>query len=121
MTDGMDNVAVADPTDVTMVERQERLERPPRRQPRYNVIVWNDDDHTYAYVIAMLMQLFGHTKETAKKMAEEVDATGKAIVLTTTMEHAELKRDQVHAFGTDSLVDECVGSMWATIEPALGT
>ena len=50
-------------------------------------------------------------------MAEEVDSRGRAIVLTTTREHAELKRDQIHAFGKDALIDDCAGSMSATIEP----
>ncbi len=39
------------------------------------------------------------------------------IVLTTTREHAELKRDQIHAYGKDALIAACKGSMWATIEP----
>ena len=88
-----------------------------RRQPRYHVVLWNDDDHTYDYVIAMLRRLFGHTAETAFKMAAEVDTRGRAIVLTTTKEHAELKRDQIHAFGADRLIARSKGSMWASIEP----
>jgi ATP-dependent Clp protease adaptor protein ClpS len=52
------------------------------------------------------------------QMAVEVDSTGRVIVLTTTKEHAELKRDQIHAFGPDPLSSrECVGSMSAIIEP----
>lgn len=86
--------------------------------PRYHVVLWNDDDHSYEYVIRMLMQLFGHPFERAYQMAKEVDTAGRCIVLTTTKEHAELKRDQIHAFGRDPLVDECSGSMSATIEPA---
>ena len=35
-----------------------------------------------------------------------------------TRELAELKRDQIHAFGRDDLIEGCLGSMWATIEPA---
>jgi ATP-dependent Clp protease adaptor protein ClpS len=46
-----------------------------------------------------------------------VDEDGKAACLTTTLEHAELKRDQIHAFGNDPVVSECQGSMSATIEP----
>jgi len=92
----------------------------PRRQPRYNVILWDDQDHSYEYVILMLQELFGHPLETAFKMAVEVDSTGRVIVLTTTMEHAELKRDQIAAFGKDDLIDGCAGSMTATIEPAPG-
>ncbi len=92
----------------------------PQRQPRYHVILWNDDDHSYEYVIVMLAELFSHPVETGFKMAKEVDTQGRAIVLTTTMEHAELKRDQIHAYGKDPSIRSCKGSMWATIEPAPG-
>ena len=89
-----------------------------KRQPRYHVILWDDDDHTYDYVIRMMSELFRHPRERGMLIASEVDATGRAICLTTTMEHAELKRDQIHAFGRDSLMDKCQGSMKASIEPA---
>ena len=35
----------------------------PQRQPRYHVILWDDDDHTYDYVIKMMQSLFGHAEE----------------------------------------------------------
>lgn len=90
----------------------------PKRQPRYHVILWNDDDHSYAYVMTMLLELFGHPLEKGFQLAKEVDASGKAIVLTTTMEHAELKRDQIKAYGKDPDIRACKGSMSASIEPA---
>lgn len=90
--------------------------RRPRRQPRYQVILWDDDDHTYEYVIRMLRQLFGYTVERAYEAACTVDQSGRLICLTTTREHAELKRDQIHAFGKDGLIAHCQGSMWSTIE-----
>ena len=68
----------------------------------------------------MLMELFGYAAEKGFQMAEEVDTSGRVILLTTTREHAELKRDQVHAYGKDGLIDNCQGSMWATIEPIDG-
>lgn len=106
-------VAVESRPDPQEVERQK-----PRKVPRYHVVLWNDDDHTYEYVIRMLTSLFGYTAETAFQMAKEVDTRGRCIVLTTTREHAELKRDQIHAFGRDPLVRGCAGSMTAGIEPA---
>ena len=87
-----------------------------KRQPRYHVVLWNDNDHTYEYVIIMLQKLFAHPVERGYQLAKEVDRRGKAIVLTTTLEHAELKRDQIHAFGADRLIARCKGSMSATIE-----
>jgi ATP-dependent Clp protease adaptor protein ClpS len=88
----------------------------PQRQPRHHVILWNDDDHTYDYVVAMLRRLFGHPTEKGFQLAREVDQQGRAIVLTTTKEHAELKRDQIHAFGADRLIARSKGSMSASIE-----
>ncbi|MBN1910599.1 MAG: ATP-dependent Clp protease adaptor ClpS [Pirellulales bacterium] len=94
-----------------------RDHRKPKRQPRYQVILWNDEDHTYEYVIIMLRELFGHPMQTGFQLAQQVDTQGRAVVLTTTMEHAELKRDQIHAYGRDDAVKTSAGSMWATIEP----
>jgi ATP-dependent Clp protease adaptor protein ClpS len=112
--------AVVEPLADTVHETVERQDSTPKRQPRYNVILWNDNDHTYEYVIAMLQKLFGHPPEKGFLMAKEVDTRGRVIVLTTTKEHAELKRDQVHAYGKDSLIPSCKGSMSATIEPVPG-
>jgi ATP-dependent Clp protease adaptor protein ClpS len=96
--------------------REERRKKP-KRQPPYNVILWNDDDHTYEYVILMLAELFAHPIEKGFELAEQVHTQGRAIVLTTTKEHAELKRDQIHAYGKDKSVRGCLGSMFSTIEP----
>ena len=106
-------------SSVAVVEPVKQSVRP-KRQPRYNVILWNDDAHSYAYVIMMLMKLFGHQPEKGYQIAEEVDTQGRAVVLTTTCEHAELKRDQIHAYGKDGLIKDCKGSMWATIEEVPG-
>ena len=86
--------------------------------PPYNVVLLDDDDHSYEYVILMLKKVFGHPIEKGYQMAQEVDATGRVIVATTNLEQAELKRDQIHAFGPDPFVPRCKGSMSATIEPA---
>ncbi|MFQ5592412.1 MAG: ATP-dependent Clp protease adaptor ClpS [Phycisphaerae bacterium] len=94
-------------------------DRPVRKQPPYHVILLDDDDHTYEYVIGMLRKLFGYTREHALQLATEVDETGRVILDTTTLERAELKRDQIHAFGRDWRIPRCQGSMGATIEPAL--
>jgi ATP-dependent Clp protease adaptor protein ClpS len=90
----------------------------PRRAPLYHVLLFNDDDHTYDYVIEMLGKLFRIQALEAFKLAQEVDLRGKAVVHTTLLEQAEFKRDQIHAFGADWRIEECRGSMSAEIEPA---
>jgi ATP-dependent Clp protease adaptor protein ClpS len=120
MSDEAAAAAVAEPLTETVRETVERQDSKPKRQPPYNVILWNDNDHTYEYVIAMLQKLFGHPPEKGFLLATEVDTRGRVIVLTTTKEHAELKRDQIHAFGKDPLIPSCKGSMYATIEPVPG-
>jgi len=111
--------AVAEPVEETRVATKTKPEdkKKPKRQPRYHVVLWNDDDHTYEYVMVMMQNLFGHPLEKGFEIAKTVDSDGKAICLTTTKEHAELKRDQIHAFGKDELMVRCKGSMSSTIEP----
>ena len=101
----------------TVVAPKKRTDQKPKKQPRYHVILWDDNDHSYEYVILMMRQLFGHPFEKGFKLAKTVDSDGRCICLTTTREHAELKRDQIHAFGRDFLIEKCKGSMSATIEP----
>jgi ATP-dependent Clp protease adaptor protein ClpS len=86
--------------------------------PPYNVVLLDDNDHTYEYVIKMLHDLFGHPAPTGYRMAEEVNSSGRVIVMTTHKEKAELKRDQIHGFGADVRIASCKGSMSAMIEPA---
>jgi ATP-dependent Clp protease adaptor protein ClpS len=109
---------MTEPLTLPALPKPKREEKT-KRQPPYNVILLNDDDHTYQYVIVMLQELFGYPPEKGFQMAEEVDRTGRVIVLTTTKEHAELKQDQIHAYGPDPWSSkDCKGSMTAIIEPA---
>ena len=102
----------------TVTSPTETEEQKTRGLPPYNVVLLDDDDHSYEYVILMLKKVFGHPIEKGFEMAQEVDSTGRVVVATTNLEQAELKRDQVHAFGPDPLIPRCKGSMSATVEPA---
>ena len=109
---------VDEPVVETVPQKDVDKKKKRKRQPPYHVILWNDDDHTFTYVIRMMQKLFGHPIEKGMQIAEEVDKRGKAVVMTTTRELAELKRDQIHAYGKDDLIAGCKGSMSSTIEPA---
>jgi ATP-dependent Clp protease adaptor protein ClpS len=65
----------------------------------------------------MLSTLFGYNPTKGFFIADQLNPKGRVIVLTTTKEHAEFKRDQIHAFGADKRIEYCAGSMSAIIEP----
>lgn len=106
------------PKKKTVKKKSTKDRKSPELIPQYHVVLLDDDDHTYDYVVEMLMKLFGHNQATAFEMACIVDFTGRVIVDTTSKERAELKRDQIHAFGADWRIPHCRGSMSAIIEPA---
>jgi ATP-dependent Clp protease adaptor protein ClpS len=84
----------------------------------YHVVLLDDDDHTYEYVIEMLQRLFFLTEVDAFRHAVEVDTSGRTIVITCGLSEAEFGRDQIHAYGPDWRMPQCKGSMQAVIEPA---
>ena len=94
-----ENKSVLEAEIAVQTKTRTRRKQKPKRQPRYHVILWDDNDHSYEYVILMMQQLFGHSLEKGFQIAKEVDSAGKAICLTTTKEHAELKREQIHEIG----------------------
>lgn len=89
-----------------------------KKEHKYNVVLLDDDDHTYDYVIEMLMDIFGYTVEESYLMACEVDYKGRVIVFTTSKEQAEIKREEIHNFGPDHRLSRSKGSMNAIVETA---
>lgn len=104
----------------TTIERPEAAQRRASKPaPLWNVVLLDDDDHTYTYVVEMLQRLFGHGVEQAYRLAREVDCEGRVVVLTAPFERAEFKRDQILAYGRDWRLDRSAGSMSAVLEPAM--
>ena len=100
--------------EITIAPAEEevgQIEEAVQEIPMFNVVLLDDDDHTYEYVIEMLMHIFGHSQEKAYGMAVKVDRAGRVVVDTTTKERAELKRDQIHSYGADWRIEHCRGSM----------
>jgi ATP-dependent Clp protease adaptor protein ClpS len=86
--------------------------------PLFHVVLLDDDDHTYDYVVEMLQSLFLLSGGEAFRRAVEVDTTGRTIVMTCELPQAEFARDQIHAYGADWRLPQSKGSMSARIEPA---
>jgi len=102
----------------TATQPKRETRRQPKQLPPYHVLLMNDDDHTYEYVIQMLRAVFGYSEEKGYQLAKEVDDAGKAVVFTSHREYAELKREQIHSYGADFRISNCRGSMSAIIQPA---
>ena len=97
--------------DTRVVDREELT-------PLYRVVLLDDDDHTYDYVIEMLQKIFVFSLEQAFRHAEEVDTCGRTALITCELPEAEFSRDQIHAYGPDWRLERSQGSMTATIEQA---
>ena len=87
-------------------------------EPMYHVILLNDEDHTYDYVVEMLTKIFGFSEARAFSHAVEVDTKGTTILITCELEKAEHKRDMIHSYGPDWRLARSLGSMAAIVEPA---
>ena len=87
-------------------------------EPPYHLILLDDNEHTYQYVIAMLGSVFGYAPEKGFAIACVVDKDGRAILMTGKLDDVKLKQDQIHGYGADPAMPESKGSMSAVIEPA---
>lgn len=89
-----------------------------QREGLFHVVLLDDDEHTYDYVIEMLQKLFFLSLQLAFQHAVEVDTTGRTIVMTCERLQAEFARDQIHAYGADPRMPKSKGSMSAIVVPA---
>jgi hypothetical protein len=62
----------------TSTSTQTAVQNDVEQMPPFNVVLLNDDDHSYEYVIEMLGQLFRMPAERAMQVAKTVDAEGRA-------------------------------------------
>lgn len=90
----------------------------PRRQSPYAVIVHNDNEHTFPYVIELLQRVCGHARPKAYLLTCEIHFSGCARVWSGSLEVAELKRDQIRGYGPDYYGDKPVTfPLGVTLEP----
>jgi ATP-dependent Clp protease adaptor protein ClpS len=99
--------------DVEVTRREEFV-------PLYHVVLLDDNDHTYDYVIEMLQKIFIFSAEQALRHAQEVDSMGRTVLITCELPEAEFARDQVQSYGRDWRLPRSKGSMSAIVEPAGG-
>jgi ATP-dependent Clp protease adaptor protein ClpS len=101
----------------TTARPETRGETDEQHSPPYNVVLLDDAEHTYDYVVEMLEKLFALSESAAWNHAVEVDTTGRTIVITCDLAAAEFAKDQIHAYGADWRMPNSKGSMSAIVEP----
>lgn len=114
MTVNSSMAAMSLPTIGPAREAGERFES----VPLFRVVLLDDNDHTYDYVIEMLQKIFVFTLDQAYRHAEEVDRCGRTVLITCELAQAEFGRDQIQSYGPDPRLPRSKGSMSAVIEQA---
>lgn len=105
----MPTVVLPDTIEETSIEKK-------KPSGPWKVVLWDDDDHTYDYVIEMLMEVCSKSVEEAFYHAVEVDTEKKTIVFSGELEHAEHIQERILGYGPDPRISNCKGSMTATLE-----
>jgi len=110
------DVAVLEP--MVRPEKKAKSATNPKILPPYVVIVYNDNDHTFQYVIITFQKVFGYSLERAAALAETIHREGRAVVWQGSKEVAELKVELIKSAGPDPYANKRVDwPLHAEIEP----
>jgi ATP-dependent Clp protease adaptor protein ClpS len=108
------------PEPIVTTRPRERSEKRTRRIPPYNVILENDDYHSFQFVMEVLQKALGCNEQRAFAFTREAHTTGRAVIWTGTKEVAELKVDQIRTFEEIRSDGSKLGPLGCCIEPAPG-
>jgi ATP-dependent Clp protease adaptor protein ClpS len=87
--------------------------------PPYNVILMNDDFHSFDFVVGVLRKVFGVPEEQAFLLALRAHETGRSVVWTGAKETAEFKVEQIRTYHEKRAADQKdLGPLDCYIEPA---
>jgi ATP-dependent Clp protease adaptor protein ClpS len=87
-----------------------------RAERACKVILFNDEEHTYDYVVEMLSHACGLSREKAFRCAVEVDLTGRTIVFYGSRPACIGVVSKIHAYGPDHRLPQSMSSMKAEVQ-----
>jgi len=93
----------------------------PRLLPPYNVILENDDFHSFEFVVMVLSKALGCSFDRSVQYTLEAHETGQSVVWTGSKEVAELKLEQLTTFHEERADGRKFGPLSCRIEPAPGS
>lgn len=104
-------------TTKTKPEEQTRA----RQVPPHNVILENDDYHTFEFVVGVIRKVLGYAEERAVQLTFMAHHSGRSVVWTGPKEVAELKVEQIRTYHETRSGDGAkLGPLSCVIEPAPG-
>jgi len=92
--------------DQDLHEDRELRESPESDRP-WQTVVWNDPVNLMSYVVRVLREYFGYSKEVATRLMLAVHHDGHAVVAEGPREQMELHAQAMHDYG-----------LWATVRRA---
>ncbi len=84
--------------------------------PSYKIVLFNDEEHTYDYVVELLTRVCKLSRENAFRCAVEVDMTGRTIVYYGSQSDCEKVCKQILKFGPDHRLPHSMSSMNAEVQ-----
>lgn len=90
----------------TVLDKATVTNRQQKHHPKYNVILHNDDVNDMGYVMKMLNKVLGMGKEVAYTHMMEAHETGRSILITCELEHAEFYKQGLNDGGITATIEE---------------
>lgn len=87
-----------------------------KTQKQFKVVLFNDEDHSYDYVVELLTKVCKLTREQAFRCAVEVDMTGRTIVFYGDKDKCTEVSHQINDYGPDYRMPRSLGSMESAVE-----
>ena len=84
--------------------------------PNWKVVLFNDEEHTYDYVVEMLTSACKLSRENAFRCAVEVDMSGRTIVFYGSRNDCEGVCAKILAYGPDHRLPQSMASMNAEVQ-----
>ncbi len=108
------------PDVIVTAKPKSREETKTRQVPPFNVILENDDHHSFEFVVGVMIKALGFSQERALQVTNQAHTSGRAIVWTGPKEVAELKVEQIRTFHELREGGRDLGPLGCSIEPAAG-
>jgi ATP-dependent Clp protease adaptor protein ClpS len=104
------------PSETSETEGDTETETETRSDRVCKVILFNDEEHTYDYVVEMLSHACSLSRDKAFRCAVEVDLTGRTIVFYGSRSACAGVVSKIHAYGPDHRLPQSMSSMNAEIQ-----